>query len=300
MASNVHISINAETLFEVAGVPVTNSMVTSAIVSVLIIAFAVWVSTQIRKTGKPTGVQNLAEWIIESLLNLVNSVTGDSNKSRRFFPWIATFFVFILINNWFGLLPGVGTIGFEHTEPPEVHETTTKLTEEIVEVPAHSETDTGETETIAEATLAATAQESDGEYGKAEGHSSFVPFFRPGTADINMTIALALISVSLTQVYGLRFTGLSYLKKYFNFSSPIMFYVGILELVSEFAKIISFAFRLFGNIFAGEVLLVVISALTLVLIPVPFYGLEVFVGFIQALVFAMLTLVFFKAATDHH
>lgn len=295
MASNVHISINAETLFEVAGVPITNSMLTSAIVSVVLIAIALWVSVNIRKSGKPTGVQNAAEWIIESLTNLVNSVTGDSNKSRRFFPWIATFFLFILLNNWSGLLPGVGTIGINHELEPAAHE---EVVEAVVAELEAAEL-SGVAAVVLEEAQVELAEVAQSSYEK-EYHDTFVPIFRPGTADINMTIALALISVSLTQLFGLKFVGFGYLKKYFNFSSPIMFYVGILELVSEFAKIISFAFRLFGNIFAGEVLLVVISALTLIFIPVPFYGLEVFVGFIQALVFAMLTLVFFKAATDHH
>ncbi len=104
----------------------------------------------------------------------------------------------------------------------------------------------------------------------------------------------------MTQFVGLRFAGLGYFTKFFNFSSPLMFFVGILEIISELAKIISFAFRLFGNIFAGEVLLAVISFLVPLLVPAPFYGMEIFVGFIQALVFAMLTLVFFNMAAQHH
>ena len=104
----------------------------------------------------------------------------------------------------------------------------------------------------------------------------------------------------MVQVVGFRFVGLRYLTKFFNFSNPLMFFVGILEIISELAKVLSFAFRLFGNIFAGEVLLAVITFLVPLLLPAPFYGLEIFVGFIQALVFAMLTLVFFNMATQHH
>ena len=125
----------------------------------------------------------------------------------------------------------------------------------------------------------------------------FVPIFRPGTADLNTTFALSLISVFLIQYFGFKYLSFSYFKKFINFSNPINFYVGILETISEFARIISFAFRLFGNIFAGEVLIVVIAYLTKVLVPVPFYGLEIFVGFIQALVFTMLSLVFYNMAT---
>jgi F-type H+-transporting ATPase subunit a len=104
----------------------------------------------------------------------------------------------------------------------------------------------------------------------------------------------------MVQFYGVQFLHLAYFAKYFNFSSPIMFFVGILELISEFAKIISFAFRLFGNVFAGEVLISVIMYLAGLGVPIPFYGLEVFVGFVQALVFSMLSLVFFNMATQGH
>jgi len=127
-----------------------------------------------------------------------------------------------------------------------------------------------------------------------------VAFFRGANADINMTIALGLISVASVQFFGLKFAGTNYLKKFFNFSSPIMFVVGLLEIISEFSKILSFGFRLFGNIFAGEVLISVISYLIPVVLPMPFIGLEIFVGFIQALVFSMLTLVFINMATEAH
>jgi F-type H+-transporting ATPase subunit a len=132
------------------------------------------------------------------------------------------------------------------------------------------------------------------------GKSVLIPIFRGSTADLNTTLALATISVVATQIYGFSFLKFSYLKRYFNFESPIMFFTGILELISEFAKIISFSFRLFGNIFAGEVLLAVITFLVPVIAPLPFLGLEVFVGFIQALVFSLLTLVFINTATIAH
>jgi F-type H+-transporting ATPase subunit a len=128
-----------------------------------------------------------------------------------------------------------------------------------------------------------------------------VPLFRGGTADLNTTIALALIAVVAIQYYGLKHLGVKiHLGKFLNFKSPVGFFVGILELVSEFAKIISFAFRLFGNIFAGEVLLVVIISLVPLLAPLPFLVMEIFVGLIQALVFAVLTLVFISVAMRSH
>jgi len=129
-----------------------------------------------------------------------------------------------------------------------------------------------------------------------EGHQVLVPLFRAGTADLNTTLGLALIAILVIQVSGFKTLGLGYLKKFINFGSPINFFVGILELVSEFSKVISFAFRLFGNIFAGEVLLTVIAFLIPVIAPIPFMGLELFVGFIQALVFSMLTSVFLSLA----
>jgi len=129
-----------------------------------------------------------------------------------------------------------------------------------------------------------------------EGHEKFIPLFRAGTADLNTTFALAIIAMLVIQISGLKTLGASYLKKFVNISNPIYFFVGILELVSEFSKVISFAFRLFGNIFAGEVLLTVIAFLMPVFAPLPFMGLELFVGFIQALVFSMLTAVFLSLA----
>ncbi|MCK4525128.1 MAG: F0F1 ATP synthase subunit A, partial [Candidatus Andersenbacteria bacterium] len=120
-------------------------------------------------------------------------------------------------------------------------------------------------------------------------------------SDLNTTLALAIVSVLATQIFGIIALGVfKYGKKFINFSSPITFFVGILELVSEVAKMVSFSFRLFGNVFAGEVLLVVIMTLAPFIAPLPFFGLELFVGFVQALVFAMLTLVFLKMAVTAH
>lgn len=129
-----------------------------------------------------------------------------------------------------------------------------------------------------------------------EGHKAFVPILRAGTADLNTTMAFAILSVLIIQISGLKMLGLSYLKKFFILNNPIMFFVGILELLGEFTKIVSFSFRLFGNVFAGEVLLTVIAFLMPVIAPIPFLGMELFVGFIQAVVFSMLTCVFLSGA----
>lgn len=140
---------------------------------------------------------------------------------------------------------------------------------------------------------------SIGFYEAGEHGEVFVPFFRGPNADLNTTFALALISVSVTQYLSIKTLGFKlYVSKFINIKNPIKFFVGVLELISEFAKILSFSFRLFGNIFAGEVLLSVMIFLIPILVPVPFLILEVFVGFIQALVFTMLTTIFIVIATE--
>lgn len=139
-----------------------------------------------------------------------------------------------------------------------------------------------------------------GFFRQIHGEKEFIPLFRSPSADLNTTLALAIISVTFIQICGVKWQGPKYFSKFINFSSPINFYVGILELISEIAKIISFSFRLFGNIFAGEVLLLVIAFLIPVVAPGPFLLLEIFVGFIQAFVFSILTLVFLNVATTKH
>jgi F-type H+-transporting ATPase subunit a len=201
----------------------------------------------------PSGLQNLIEAIVETFYNFIEGVAGD--RTRLFFPLIATFFFFILVSNWLGLLPGFGSVGV---------------------------------------------------YEEHHGHTVLVPFFRSANADLNTTIALALVSVAATQYFGLRTQGVKYLRKFFTFKGatfyekPINTFVGILELISEFIKILSFSFRLFGNIFAGEVLLIVMAFLAAFIASLPFMGLELFVGIVQALIFAMLSLVFFLMATVSH
>ena len=131
------------------------------------------------------------------------------------------------------------------------------------------------------------------------GHEEvFVPLFRSTNSDLNMTLALGLISVIATQIFGISALGFfTHFSRFISFKTPIRFFTGILELVAEIAKVVSFSFRLFGNIFAGEVLLVVVFFLVPLIVPLPFMVMEIFVGFIQALVFAMLTLVFLTIAT---
>lgn len=239
----IHISLTSEKLFTLWGIlPVTNSLLTSWIVMALLLVFSIAVTS--RRALIPGNLQSVGELLVSGIHSLFGSVLHE--KNTKFFPLLATFFIFIMGMNWIGLLPGVGTIGLQ--------------------------------------TL-------------SEGHEKFVPLFRPGTADLNTTIALALVAVVVIQYSGMKSLGLGYLKRFINVTNPINFFVGMLELVGEFTKVISFAFRLFGNIFAGEVLLTVMAVLMPILVPLPFLGLELFVGFIQALVFSMLTAAFLAQAT---
>lgn len=244
----MNISISPESLFHISTFPVTNTLVVTFCISLLIIAGSLILKSRIRLM--PRGFQNVVESVLEALLNLVDSVTQDRRQSKKFFPIVATIFIFVILSNWVEVVPGLGTIGLRETH---------------------------------------------------NGESILVPFLRSGSADLNMTLALAIVSVISAQVLGIVAIGLGkYAGKFFvsPFKSPYFVgtFVGLLELISEFAKLISFSFRLFGNIFAGEVLLMVMLFLVPYFIPLPFLFLELFVGFVQALVFAMLTLVFFKMA----
>lgn len=291
-ADGLHIALSAEPIALIGDFVITNSMFTNVVVSALLIGFAYTVNRSLKQTDRPSGLQNVAEGIVEALYNFVHSVTNDNRKSRLFLPLISTFFLVILLNNWLGLIPGVGTIVVHN--PVEARE---KEKEEVIaDITEISETPEGEE--IIEHIETIKYTES-AEHGEKKSHPA-VPLFRPGTADLNTTLAFGMISIIAVQLFGFHFQKFAYFGKYLNFSSPVMFFVGILEMISEFAKIISFGFRLFGNIFAGEVLLVVLTYLTGVIAPMPFYGLEIFIGFIQALVFAMLSLVFFNMAAESH
>ena len=299
MSAGPHTSLSAEPIYHLGEFVITNSIFTSLIVSALLILFALAVRLNLKKTNRPTGLQSVAEWIVESLYAMVHSVTENHQKTGTFLPFLATFFLFILFNNWFGLLPGVGTIGFVETEK-KVTLNAQSITLPALQVQATTEPEEAAPEAAFSLEETDMANESTKTSESEKSHDTFVPLLRAGTADLNTTLALALISVIMTQVWGVKYLHLSYFKKYLNFSNPMTFIVGLLEFVLECAKILSFAFRLFGNIFAGEVLLAVMSFLVPLFVPIPFYGLEVFVGFIQALVFTMLSLVFFNMATVSH
>ena len=240
----IHISLHAEELFRVGGIPVTNSLLLSVIALVTLVAAGLILHR--RLAFVPSGAQSIAEATLEGTLSLMNQVLGDSRKSEKYLPLVLTIFLFVLLSNWLGLMPGIGSIVVRHGEES-------------------------------------------------------TPLLRSPSADLNFTLALAVISVIATNLIGIGALGVIKLaKKFFNFHSPVGFFVGILELISEFVRIISFSFRLFGNIFAGEVLLVVAQFLIPYILPVPFLLMEIFFGLIQAFIFAMLTLVFISVATEEH
>ena len=244
----MEISIAAEKYFEWFGFPVTNAFVITLVVALLLIASFVLLSRRLQTI--PRGFQNVVETILEALMNLVEDVLGDRETARKFFPLAATIFLFVILSNWIGLLPGMGTVGWS-----VMH----------------------------------------------NGHPTIVPFIRSSSADLNMTIMLSLVVVFTVQFAGIAALGLrGYAAKFFvsPFHKPYVIgtIVGLLEMMSEVAKVLSFSFRLFGNVFAGEVLLTVMLHLVPYFVPLPFLFLEIFVGFIQAAVFTMLTLVFIKMA----
>ncbi len=229
------ISLKAEELFSIGGFGITNSLFLTFLVSVLLISFAFLIYRKISIV--PLKLQGAAELVIEWFLDLMSGTLGSKEKAEKYFPLVATIFIFILTSNLLGIFPGVGSFTIKNG--------------------AHN-----------------------------------VPLFRSPAADLNFTLAFAVISVIVTNILGIFAVGIfPHFKKFFNFQNPIKFFIGILELVSEFAKIISLSFRLFGNVFAGEVLLTIIFFLVPYFVPLPFLLLELFVGLIQAFLFAMLTLV---------
>lgn len=257
-------ALAAETLFKVAGFPITNSMVNAWIAGVFFIIVAL-IASRRKGTLVPKGVHNFFEMMVEWYLEQMDGVTSDRKKTRAFFPLVATIFFFLLFSNWIGLMPGTGTVGWSVME---------------------------------------------------HGVNEFIPLLRPVGADLNMTLALAAFSLVYVQVVGVKTQGLvNYFSKFVNIrgifraipqgpmavvTAFIEFFAGIIEIASEFAKVASLSLRLFGNVFAGEVLIGVMMSLVSVFVPIPFMFLEILVGFIQATVFSTLVLVFLVMATESH
>jgi F-type H+-transporting ATPase subunit a len=285
----------------------TNALFTSIILSIILVVIAFFIGQSLKE--KPSGLQNIVEILIEGLDNLVQSI-APKKWAPTFFPILATIFIYLLFANWFSLLtPLLGSFGIVHAAKEggiPVSEVTfiAGSPEDLHHEEEHHEE--GEAEVEEEAVEAGEPVE-EGEAGEEE--VVIVPFFRAPSSDLNLTFALAITTMVLVQVFGLWERGIGYIGHFIRIDAfakkglwlgLIDFFVGILELISEIAKIISFSFRLFGNIFAGEVILIVIPSLVSLFLVLLFFGLEIFVGLIQAFVFFILSLVFYAIATSHH
>lgn len=260
----------AEQLFSIGSLPVTNTYVNSTIALVGFVIFAFFLNRGLKRNSAqtaPQGLVNFFEGLLELLLKYIDQVTGDRKKSLKFLPLVGGLFLFILASNWMGLLPGTGSVGLW-----QMH----------------------------------------------NGEAELIPFLRPANTDLNMTLTMAILAVTASHFLGIMtigffkyanrfiklgdiFYALKSLKPVKILTAFAEFFVGIIEIFSEVAKMVSLSLRLFGNIFAGEVLLTVLAGLVSVFVPLPFMALELLVGFIQAMVFAMLTLVYLvMATTDTH
>ena len=256
----------------------SNTIVAMLIMDVVILVVAFLVRIGARKNGLvPKGIAGAFEMIVDTLYNMTESTAGK--YAKKVFPWFATILIIVLFANLIKLLPGFETVGLLH----------------------HSEHGY-EIQSLGQVWSTVVAQESH------EGGYVVVPFARALSTDLNFTLALALISVVMTQVIGVQAQGVRYFSKFLNFTTmfkkPFLgfmdFIVGLLETISEFSKILSFTFRLFGNMFAGMVLMALVGVMVPIFVPSLIMFFELFIGAIQAFVFGMLTLTFMAQATQGH
>lgn len=258
-----------------------NTLPTLAVTIVLLVLIAFATNRSLVKSQKtdlvPTGIGNAMEAILEMLYNLTESSAG-AKWSKAIFPWFATIMIYVLFANLLKLIPGFESIGVIHHAHGEGHAVQHMGAFDLI-------------------------QPEKGEY-------ILSPFFRGISVDLNFTLTLAVISFVMIQVIGVRAQGIGYFSKFFNtkrmfkvpFFGAMDFLVGLLEVISEFAKILSFTFRLFGNMFAGVVLVAVVASLlgNVSILAAMVMMFELFVGLIQAFVFGMLTMVFMAMATQGH
>ncbi len=253
----------AESVFSIGHFSITNSLINGWIAVIFFVVVALVLRK--RQNAIPKGIQNFAEATLEFMLTEIQKVTGDAKRARQFLPIIGTLFLFILFSNWIGLFPGTGSIGV---------------------------------------------------WGMHHGAVALIPLLRPAASDMNFTLAIAAFAVITSHVIGFRnMGGMNHFSKFINIrglwrglkKGPIAFLVAIIELVvglietiGEISKVASLSLRLFGNIFAGEVLITVILGLFAFFMPIPFMFLEILVGAVQATVFSMLTLAYLTVATTPH
>lgn len=303
------ISVPAEKVVSVGGYDINNSYITFWAAAVILIVISYLATRNMKMV--PTGLQNFVELVVEAWIKLVESVGGPS--ARRFLPLVMTIFLAVLVANWIGDIPGVGTIG--RIESPEEVAHHVEEGEEAPELTVFDgggsfkyipfgrgedtkvalgdvNRDTGKVEVAPEGQS----------HLKGKDAGILIPYLRGASTDLNTPLAIAIIAMIAVQFWGFTSLGFKgYGQKFINLrQGPMFFAVGLLEILSEFVKVISFTFRLFGNMFAGEVLLITMAFLFPLIGIIPFLGLEIFVGFIQAIIFSMLTLVFAVVATSGH
>jgi len=303
----------AESSNEALTVAITNTLFTAWVVMALLLLICF---LAVRKRALlPSGLYNAFEAIIELILNFVTGIAGERN-GRRFFPLIATFLLYITLANWLSLTPLFNTIGiFEPlgAEEREFHEHAVVAKEGAVTLilpkPTNIEIDAKACEGLADEHEAEACREAAieaataGKVKSGERVGILAPYLRGINTDLMTPLSFALVSVFFVEWWGISSLGFwRYASKFVNLRGPIDFFVGILEFIAEVARLISFSFRLFGNMLAGEILLLVMTSLIVLAAPllVGFYFLELFVGFIQAFVFGALTLVFAVLAVSAH
>jgi F-type H+-transporting ATPase subunit a len=279
---DIHISAAAEPLACIGGervgeacspgtiLPITNALVMTVLVDLVLVLIIIFGARNMQLV--PRRFQNVVETVVEGFYNFATGI--DRRNVGKFFPLPATIFIFFLVGNMLALVPGVGSIGMCVPEA---------------------------------ASAASAAQEGAGQSvfsglpGYCGAGNVLIPWLRAPAADLNVTFAFALSAVFMVEFFGVQALGLSYFTRFFNLREGLLgFFVSLIELISEISRIVSFAFRIFGNIFGGEVILIVMSFLLAYVLPLPFYGFEIFVAFIQAVIFAVLTLVFMSNAVVAH
>ena len=284
----------------------TNSLIVTAFVDVLLIVLGLYLWRANRRMTRavksedkaPKGFYNLMEALFEFFFNQAEDLAG-SRWSSFVFPVSMTIILMVAISNWTELIPGVDSVGILEPSPTGEGYASVKITNQIGPIPPIYYLDRKTPQTV---------EPGEVHHGEiCEEACAVLPVLRAPSTDLNFTLSLALMSVIMTQVIGFRAQGFRYLGKFFVFGTlftdPLGFmdmFVGALELISEFVKILSFSFRLLGNIFAGTILLFVVSFFLPPFAPWIIAFLELFVGAIQAYVFGMLTMTFMSSATVHH
>lgn len=303
------------------GLRITNTIVGTLLADVAVLLFAFGATRRLKEI--PGRLQGLFEMLTDALYGLAKTTAGPV-WAKRIFPLMATIFLFLLFANWLELVPGVDSVGLIHCAEPGMSGYDTHKVLGITVLKNEKNLNAGDkaTEADTEACEAHHAGTSEAEH-EGEGEAAaetgeevhdnrqiVTPFVRAAATDLNLTIGLGLIAVLVIQYFGVRSLGVGYFAKFINIPAldkldkkpmgVMDFAVGFLDIIGEISRIVSFGFRLFGNIFAGQVLLFVIPFLAGALIPFFIYGFELFVGAIQAFVFAMLFLVFAAMATAGH